>query len=105
MIAFEALLSEIRGLDAAELTHWIEARWVVPERLADGYVFHEIDVARVHLIVELRHELLIDDEAIPVILNLLDQVYALRSRLRSVAQAIATLPEETQAALRAHFME
>lgn len=105
MIAFEAVLREIQGLHAAELEHWIEARWILPERMAEGYVFHEVDVARVHLIVELRRELLIDDEAIPVVLNLLDQVYALRNRLKSVAQAIAALPPETQATLRAHFKE
>jgi chaperone modulatory protein CbpM len=100
MIALDALLRQIRGLEAAELEQWIEARWVRPERITSGYVFHEIDVARVHLIVELRHELLVDVDAMPVILNLLDQVYALRNRLKSVAAAIDSLPRETQALIR-----
>jgi chaperone modulatory protein CbpM len=100
MIALETLLRRVRGLDAGELEQWIAARWVRPERVASGYVFHEIDVARVHLIVELRHELLVDAEAMPVILNLLDQVYALCNRLKSVAAAIEALPPETQALLR-----
>jgi chaperone modulatory protein CbpM len=100
MIALEALLRQVRGLDAAELDQWIEARWVRPDRVASGYVFREIDVARVHLIVELRHELLVDADAMPVILNLLDQVYALRNRLKSVAAAIEALPPETQVLLR-----
>jgi len=100
VIAFEAVLREVRGLEAGELEQWIEARWVLPERVASGYVFHEIDVARVHLIVELRHELMIDVEAMPVVLNLLDQVYALRCRLKNIAAAIETLPPETQALLR-----
>ena len=100
MIPLEALIRQVRGLDAAELEQWIEARWVRPERVASGYIFHDIDVARVHLIVELRHELLVDAEAMPVILNLLDQVYALRNRLKSVAAAIETLPPEAQALIR-----
>ena len=100
MIALDALLRQVRGLDLTELEQWIEARWVRPERVASGYVFQEIDVARVHLIVELRHELMIDAEAMPVVLNLLDQVYALRNRLKSVAAAIEGLPPETQALLR-----
>ena len=100
MIGFEAVLREVRGLEATELTQWIEARWVLPERVASGYVFHEVDVARVHLIVELRHELMIEPDTMPVILNLLDQVYALRRRLKSVAEAIETLPPETQALIR-----
>lgn len=105
MIAFDAVLKEIRGLDARELEDWIEARWVLPERGAGGYLFHEVDVARVHLIVELRRELMIDEDAIPVILNLLDQVYALRSRLKSLAAAIEVLPSELQAELRTHLAE
>jgi chaperone modulatory protein CbpM len=105
MIAFEAVLRQVSGLDAVELEQWIEARWVLPEQVAAGYVFHEIDVARVHLIVELRHELMIDVDAMPVILNLLDQVYALRNRLKSVAAAIETLPPEIQAQLREKLKE
>jgi len=100
VIAFDAVIREVQGLDAAELARWIEARWVLPEHAGEGYVFHEVDVARIHLIVELRREFLIDEEAMPVVLNLLDQVYALRSRLKSLAAAIATLPPETQATLR-----
>jgi chaperone modulatory protein CbpM len=100
MIALESLLRQIQGLRQAELEEWIEARWVIPERVASGYVFHDVDVARVHLIVELRHELMIEVDTVPVILGLLDQVYALRGRLRAYNAAIEALPQETQALLR-----
>ena len=100
MIALDSLLRQIQGLQQAELEEWIEARWILPERVASGYVFHEIDVARVHLIVELRHELMIEVDTMPVVLGLLDQVYALRGKLRSVQAAIESLPPETQALLR-----
>ena len=105
MIAFDAVLRQVRGLDAGELEQWIEARWVLPERVASGYVFHEIDVARVHLIVELRHELMIEPETMPALLNLLDQVYALRTRLKTLCEAIDTLPSETQALLRSRIKD
>ena len=101
MIAFEAVLGQVRGLDAAVLERWIEARWVLPERAAGGYIFHEIDVARVHLIVELTRDLMIDEEAIPVVLGLLDQVYALRKRLTSLARVIDALPPDLQTRIRA----
>jgi len=103
MIAFEAVLREVKGLDAAELERWIAIRWVRPERRGEAYLFHEIDVARLHLIVELRHELMIDDEAMPVVLNLLDQIYALRHRLNTVAQVIESLPPDIKDTLRAYF--
>jgi chaperone modulatory protein CbpM len=105
MIAFEAVLHEVRGLEATELERWIAARWVLPERVAGSYQFHEIDLARIHLIAELRLELLIDEDAMPVILNLLDQVYALRNRLKSVAAAIDALPVDMQDMLRTRLKE
>ena len=100
MIALDSLLRQIQGLRQAELEEWIEARWVLPERVAGGYVFHEVDVVRVYLIVELRHELLIEVETMPVVLSLLDQVYALRGRLRAYKAAIESLPPDVQALLR-----
>ncbi len=105
MIEFEAVLHEVVGLEAVELERWIRARWVLPERTDGGYYFHEIDMARIQLIAELRRDLLINDEAMPVVLNLLDQVYALRNRLKSLAAAVDALPSDLQELLRTHLKE
>jgi chaperone modulatory protein CbpM len=53
----------------------------------------------VRLIRELRYDLAIDEEALPVVLQLLDQVYALRRRLRATYQAIETQPPDIRKAL------
>ena len=99
MISFEAVLRLIGGLGDEELRRWIAEAWVRPESRAEGYVFHEVDVARVRLIYELRYDLALDEEALPVVLHLLDQVYALRRRLRHLHEVIATQPDEVRAAL------
>ena len=101
MISFEAVIRLVVGLKEAELRHWIAERWVRPESGAEGYVFAEVDVARVQLIHELRYELAIDEEAMPVVLQLLDQVYTLRRRLRVTLDAIDAQPDEIRAAIRA----
>lgn len=103
MMSFDAVIRLIGGVGDDELRRWIEERWVRPESGAQGYVFHEVDVARVRLIRELRYELLIDEEAMPVVLQLLDQVYALRRRLRLVRDAIAAQPEELRRGLLAQL--
>jgi chaperone modulatory protein CbpM len=103
MIDIDALLRLIGDLQESELRRWIEERWVRPEDGAQGYVFHEVDVARVRLIYELRYDLAIDEEAMPVVLQLLDQVYGLRRRLRVMREAIDAQPEEVRAALRARL--
>jgi chaperone modulatory protein CbpM len=97
MIAFEELLARFQGLDRQELARWVENRWVLPERRGDNWLFREVDIARVELILEIRHEFAIDDEGLPVILGLLDQVYGLRRQLRRLCDAVAALPLEAQA--------
>ena len=100
MIALDELLGRIRGLDREDLMRWVENRWVLPERQDRTLIFHEVDIARVELILEIRQEFAIDEEALPLVLGLLDQVYDLRRQLRRVCDALATQPEEVQAAIR-----
>jgi chaperone modulatory protein CbpM len=100
MIAFDELLIRLRGLERRELVRWVENRWVLPERRAETWVFHEVDVARVELIFEIRRDFAIDDEAMPVILGLLDQVYGLRRQMRRLCDAVAAQPEEIREAIR-----
>jgi chaperone modulatory protein CbpM len=105
MIGFDAVLRLIGDLQAEELRRWIAERWVRPESEPQGYLFHEVDVARVRLIRELRYDLAIDEEALPVVLSLLDQIYALRRRLARLQAAIEEQPPELRAALRTRLGE
>jgi len=100
MIAFDELLGRLGGLDRRELARWVENRWVLPERRGETWLFHEVDVARVELICEIRHEFAIDDEALPLVLGLLDQVYGLRRQLRRLCDALAAQPPEVQDAVK-----
>jgi chaperone modulatory protein CbpM len=103
MIVFEDLLHRLEGLDRRELTRWVENRWVLPERRNDTWIFHEVDVARIELIREIHDEFAVDDETLPLVLGLLDQVYELRRQLRRVCDALAAQPPEVQAAIRRAF--
>src|SRR6516162_8898132 len=100
MISFDDLIERVQGLDRRELVRWVENRWVLPERRDQTWIFHEVDVARVELILEIRQEFAIDEEALPLVLGLLDQVYDLRRQLRRMCDALAAQPQEVQAAVR-----
>jgi chaperone modulatory protein CbpM len=80
MITLVALRAELH-VDAWELEEWIARRWVRPVEDEAGVRFEEIDVARVRLIQVLRHEMELDDGAVPVVLSLLDQLHAARREL------------------------
>ena len=100
MIAFEEVLIRYRGLERRELARWVENRWVLPERHAESWVFHEVDVARVELILGIRRDFAIDDEAMELVLGLLDQVYGLRRQMKRLCEAVATQPQDVQDAIR-----
>jgi chaperone modulatory protein CbpM len=86
------LATEI-GVPAEDLTISIEQCWVLPSRCGTELDFTETDRARLRMIAEFRHDLGLDDEAIPVILDLIDRLYGTRARLRAVLEAVAALPE------------
>jgi chaperone modulatory protein CbpM len=104
MIGFDELMRRFAGLNAAELSRWVENRWVVPETAAEEggerWVFHEVDVARVELILDIRREFAVDDEALSLVLGLLDQVYSLRRQMRRLCDALEQQPPEIRDAIR-----
>ena len=87
------------GVEVTEIHGWIEAGWLLPSSTEGGWRFAPADVARLRLIVELRRDLLIGDEALPVILALLDQIYGLRRDLKALARAVGEQPEATRTAI------
>jgi chaperone modulatory protein CbpM len=100
MIAFEDLVHRVAGLDEGELARWVENRWVLPQRQQNTWIFHDVDVARVELILEIRNEFTIDDDALALVLSLLDQVYDLRRQLGRLCDALAAQPLDIQAAVK-----
>jgi chaperone modulatory protein CbpM len=77
-----------------ELTQWIERRWIIPLGSEGEYAFSEADFARAQMIAEFRRDLALDDDALPLVLDLVDQLHATRRRLRQLVEAICELPAE-----------
>jgi chaperone modulatory protein CbpM len=93
MIQISAVMALFNDLAEPELVAWIERGWVRPETADAGWVFEDIDVARVRLIYDLRHGMSVQEDTIPLVLSLLDQLYELRSHLRTVLKVVEAQPE------------
>ena len=87
------VVEQLGTLTLSELRLWVREGWVTPE---ENHSFAEIDVARVRLVCQLRHDMNLNEDAVPVVLSLLDQLHGLRSELRNLAQALEDQPEEVR---------
>jgi chaperone modulatory protein CbpM len=104
MATFDEILHVYR-MQRVELNTWIEQRWVRPTQTEQGPIFDEVDEARIALIRELRQDFMVNEDALGLVLSLLDQLYAARRLLKSLEGAIDALPEPVQAQIRLQIRE
>lgn len=94
-----------------ELVRWIELGWVTPSRpnepssTAAHLLFSDMDVARVRMICDLRHDLVVEEDTIPLVLSLLDQMYALRHQMNALTGAIQQQPDDVRKAILERLRE
>jgi chaperone modulatory protein CbpM len=82
----QEIVAQVR-IEAAVLNHWVQAGWLLPRRIGSDQEFSDVDLARAHLIRDLR-SLGANDESIPVILDLVDQLHGVRRLLQEVLSTI-----------------
>ena len=58
--------------------------------------FSEADLARATLIRDLEDTLGFDEEQVPVLLNLIDQIHGLRAEMKTLLEAYEGLPEDSR---------
>jgi chaperone modulatory protein CbpM len=91
MITVATLYRLVPDLTEAELTHFLDAAWIRPERRDHEPVFSDLDLARIRLILDLRTTLEVEERTLPLVLNLVDQLYTTRRHLRRLLEADPTL--------------
>ena len=99
MMTEDDLIKLLEGLTRDQLRRWVDQGWVRADREGGVYVFAEIDCARVRLIRDVHDTMEVNDEVMPMILSLVDQVYGLRRELRRIALAIQAQPEDVRQAI------
>ena len=77
IIQEQEFLERVR-IDRQTLQIWIEEEWLLPKESAEGRLFSDLDLARANLIVDLRHNMGVNDAGLDIVLHLLDQLHGLR---------------------------
>ena len=69
---------------------WIEAGWLLPQQEGESGEgesgLSDVDLARAQLIHDLKHGLGVNDEGIPLILDLIDQLHGMRRVMRELLE-------------------
>lgn len=97
---FEAVVALFPDIAPQDLSDWIARGWVQPEgtEVAE-WAFAEIDIARVGLIRNLRRDLAIEEDAVPVVLSLLDQLRESNRLLHQIVRALEAQPPSVRDAV------
>ena len=69
------------GLQVQTLELWLDQEWLIPDQTSAEMTFSDTDVARAHLIRDLKGDFGVNDEGVDVILHLVDQLHGLRRAL------------------------
>lgn len=76
------------SISSSTLTIWVERQWIIPEIDEEGDAFHDADLARGLLILDLTETMGVNHDGIDVIMALVDQVHGLRAKLQALTDAI-----------------
>ena len=99
MLTERDLLSRVQRLTVTRLRVWVAQGWIKPaDAMAQAY--SEADLARAVLICNLEDELGFDEEDVPVLLNLIDQIHGLRAELKGLLDVLEDLPPDLRATVR-----
>lgn len=97
------IIARLGTVSVLELRSWVDLGWLRPAQSDGAQEWSEADAARAALIADLRENLGINEDAMPVVLNLMDQVYGLRHELKRVLDAVEEQPEAVRERIRAEI--
>ncbi|MFO7757869.1 MAG: chaperone modulator CbpM [Roseovarius sp.] len=98
-----AVVARVARVNLPELRLWVRQGWLRPAQGEAGPVFDELDIARIRLLCDLRKEMSLPDDAVPVVLTLLDNLHQTRRELRTLTRAIEQQPRDVRHAVVSVF--
>jgi len=106
MTPMDELVATIAALRREDLEHWMRETLIAPLPQSPGtsirtWYFSESECARIRLICTLHYDLEVASDTLPLILSLLDQLYASRNRLDALSRAISAQPPDVRDAILA----
>jgi chaperone modulatory protein CbpM len=103
----EEVLAAIPGLTRTRLFAFIETELVLPLRRENkgAPAFRQVDFARLQLLCDLTDDLELDENALAIVITLIDQLHATRQDLLAIARAVEAEPTEVRSRIGSALIE
>lgn len=88
-----SVVTLVERLTLQELRLWVRKGWVRPEEGAAGLRFDEVDVARIRLLRDLKTDMSISADALPLLLSLIDRLNHTRHEFQCLQRALEGQPD------------
>lgn len=99
MMRMDELIDSIAALRREDLELWIGEAMIHPSEQQGKAVFGTAECARVQLICTLYYDMDIEAETLPIVLDLIDQLYETRKRLNTLSYAVLVQKDEVRRAI------
>ena len=99
MMRMAELIDSIGSLRREDLELWIGEAMIQPVEQEGEPTFGAVECARVQLICTLHYDMEIEAETLPIVLDLVDQLYETRKRLNALSSAVLTQDQEVRKAI------
>ena len=99
MLTERDIVARVQHVTVTRLRVWVRQGWIRPAA-KERQGFSEADMARAALIRDLEDKLGFDEDQVPVLLNLIDQIHGLRAELKTMLEVLEELPDDVRATVR-----
>ncbi|MEH6391154.1 MAG: hypothetical protein V7763_05815 [Sulfitobacter sp.] len=103
--ALEEMIDRIGPLTPERLRHFESLRIITPVTTQRGPRYRTVDIRRITLLCELTDDFEVNEDALVIIMSLLDQLHGAHCRLDRIVQAICAEPAETKLRLSQRLLE
>lgn len=85
----DEVVTAVPRLTHAQLISFVETRIVMPMESETGPVYRRRDLVRIELLCDLSEQFDLKDDALGVVISLVDQLHGVRAELKALVEAIA----------------
>ena len=86
----EQAIAAVARLTRIQLVSFVEAEIIVPVMTEGGPTYRKIDIMRMELLCELSEQFDLQEDALGMVMSLVDQLHGVRAELRAVLDAVET---------------